>query len=389
MKFLSLIVKNALRNKRRSLLTITSLAMSLCLLGVLIAMYHAIYLTEAPANQARRMVTRHKVSIIFGMPVYYREKIAQVPGVQAVVATQWFQGEYKNERQDRRLFFPRFAADVDRLFDVFTSYSMPAEQKQEFIRDRLGCVVSDTLANRLNFKLGDKITIKGDIFPFEIDLTVRGIFASEENLEALYFNNKVIEEWLKSRGSNRSFAGTFTVLADSPDNVPRISKAIDELFANSETATRTESEQAFALSFLAFIGNVKLILLSICAAVTFTIVLVAANTMAMSIRERTREIGVMKTLGFTREMILGMVLGESALISLLGGAIGLLIAAGLCAGVRAAMGSMIFQLQNLGMEPSVLALLLGISIFVGVCSAVIPAWNAARMPILSALKFTD
>jgi putative ABC transport system permease protein len=389
MKFVSLIFKNALRNKRRSLLTITSLAMSLCLLGVLIAMYHAIYLTEAPANQARRLVTRHKVSIIFGMPVYYREKIAQVPGVQGVVATQWFQGEYKNERQDRRLFFPRFAADADRLFETFTSYSIPEDQKKEFLRDRLGSVVSDTLARRLGFKLGDKITIKGDIFPFEIDLTVRGVFTSEENLEALYFNNKLIEEWLKSRGSNRTFAGTFTVLADSPDNVPRISKAIDDMFANSEIATRTESEQAFSLSFLAFIGNVKLILLSICAAVTFTIVLVAANTMAMSIRERTREIGVMKTLGFTRELILGLVLGESAIISLLGGLIGLLIATGLCAGVREAMGSMIFQLQNLRIGPQVLGLLLGLSMGIGVCSALVPAWNAARLPILSALRFTD
>jgi putative ABC transport system permease protein len=389
MKYFSLVVKNALRNKRRSFLTITSLALSLCLLGVLVAMYHALYLNQAPPGQALRIITRHKVSIIFGLPIYYRDKIAQVPGVKAVVATQWFQGVYKNERQDRSLFFPRMAADVDRLFDVFTTYKIPEEQKEAFRKDRLGCVVSETVAKRLGFNLGDKITIQGDIFPFTVDLVVRGIFTTEQNEEVLYFNNKVLEEWLKARGSNRTFAGTYTILVDSPDNVPRISTAIDEMFANSEVATRTESEQAFALSFLAFIGNIKLILLSICAAVTFTIILVAANTMAMSIRERTREIGVMKTLGFTKESILGLVLGESAMISLIGGVIGLSISGALCIGIRKIAGPFIFQFQDLGMQPPVLAFLLLISVAIGVLAALIPAWNASRMPILSALRFTD
>jgi len=389
MKYLSLVVKNALRNKRRSFLTITSLALSLCLLGVLVAMYHALYINQAPPGQALRIITRHKVSIIFGLPIYYRDKISQVPGVKAVVATQWFQGLYKNERQDRSLFFPRMAADVDRLFEVFTTYKISEDQKDAFRKDRLGCVVSASLANRLGFKLGDKITIQGDIFPFTVDLAVRGVFETEQNEEVLYFNNKVIEEWLKARGSNRTFAGTYTILVDSPDNVARISNAIDEMFANSEVATRTESEQAFALSFLAFIGNIKLILLSICAAVTFTIILVAANTMAMSIRERTREIGVMKTLGFTKESILGLVLGESAMISLIGGVIGLSISGALCIGIRKIAGPFIFQFQDLGMQPPVLAFLLLISVAIGVFAAMIPAWNASRMPILNALRFTD
>jgi putative ABC transport system permease protein len=334
-------------------------------------------------------VTRHKVSLVFGMPIYYRDKIAQVPGVQAVVTSQWFQGEYKNERQDRRLFFPRFGAEPERLFDVFLDYKMPEEQKQAFFRDRLGCIVSEALAARLGFKPGDKITLKGYIFPFNVDLNVSGVFANDQNVEALYFNLKVIEEWLNQRGSSRTVAGTFTVLADTPENVPRISKDIDAMFANSEVPTYTESEQAFGLSFLAFIGNIKLILLAICAAVTFTIVLVAANTMAMSIRERTREIGVMKTLGFTKEQILGLVLGESAVISLVGGLIGLGIASLLCAGLRAAAGSFIWQLQDLRLQPPVLAALLSVAIVIGLLSALLPAWNASRLGILDALRFTD
>lgn len=389
MRYVSLIFKNSLRNKRRSFLTISSLAMSLCLLGVLIAMYFALFFSEAPASQARRMVTRHKVSLVFGMPIYYRDKIATVPGVQAVVTSQWFQGIYKNEREDRRLFFPRFAAEPEKLFEVFLDYKIPEDQKQAFLRDRLGCVVSESLAARLGFKPGDTITLKGDIFPFDLDLKVSGIFSNEQNVEALYFNLKVIEEWLNSRGSSRSAAGTFTILADAPENVPRISRAIDEMFANSDTATLTESEQAFGLSFLAFLGNIKLILITICAAVTFTIVLVAANTMAMSIRERTREIGVMKTLGFSKDLILGLVLGESAFISLVGGALGLAIAWFLCAGIRAAAGSFIFQLQDLTLKPPILAILLSISVIIGLLSALIPAWNASRLGILEALRFTD
>lgn len=388
MRFLPLILKNSLRNRRRSLLTITSLALSLCLLGVIMAIYYALYVSDAPPEQALRLITRHKVSLVFPMPLYYRDKIAQVPGVKAVATTQWYGGQYKDEQRDQSYFFARFAVEADRFESVYPEIKLPADQLEAWKGDQTGCIVGRDLAKRFNMNLGEKVNLKGNIFPFDAELTIRGIYDSPLDTDTLYFQLKYIEEGLKVKQPGRSFAGTFVVMAESAEAVPRVSKAIDELFTNSDAPTRTETESAFGLSFLSFLGNIKLILLSICGAVTFTILLVAANTMAMSVRERVREVGILKTLGFTRNNVLGLILGESVCISLIGAAIGLTIAAGLCAAVRHAPG-VPPQVKSLGLHPPVLFTLFGVSLFIGVVSSLIPALSAAKTSILDALRFTD
>lgn len=388
MRYLPLIWKNCMRNRRRSILTISSLALSLCVLGVMMAIYHALFLSDAMPEEALRLVTRHKVSLTFAMPSYYAGKIRAVPGVKAVTIGQWFGGLYKEEQRDRSLFFSRFAVEADRVFDVFPEWQIAEEQKRAFQQDRLGCIVGKGLANRLGFKLGDKIVIKGNIFPFDAELTVRGIYDTRLDNESLYMQLKFVEEGLATRQPGRSFAGSFFVLADSKEAVPRVAKEIDAMFESTEAPTRTETEHAFGLSFLSFLGNIKLILMSICGAVTFTILLVAANTMAMSARERIREVGILKTLGFSRETILGLIVGESTLISLAGGALGLAIAAVLCAGIRQTP-NMPPQIKALGIDPPVLAVLLGIAVVIGVISSIVPAWSASRTNILDALRVTD
>ena len=386
MKYLSLIVKNLLRNRRRSVLTIASLAISLCLLGVMMALYFALFLGGPSKAQARRAVTRHKVSIVFQMPIYYRDQIRKVPGVEEVAIWQWFGGVYKDSR-DQRNFFPRMGIEAEKLFTVYQDYKIPEDQKQAFIRDPAGCVVGKALAARHGFKVGDKILIKGDIFPFDLDLTVRGIYESEETAdETLWFQFKYLENAL--RGSSRLAAGTFTILAKDPSDVARICKEVDALFANSPAPTHTESEYAFGISFLSFLGNIKIILMSICGAVTFTVLLISANTMAMSVRERVKEIGVLKTLGFQRGTILGLILGESAFIALIGGCLGLLIAEGLCAMIRQGP-AIVDQTKALTVQPPVFAALLLIAVFIGIGSALIPAWTASRTNIIDALRFTD
>ena len=388
MRFLPLILKNSLRNRRRSFLTISSLAISLCLLGVLMALYYALFLSEPKADQALRLITRHKVSITMVMPLYYREKIRAVPGVREVVTWQWFGGLYKNEAREQRYFFPRFGVEANRLFEVYRNFEIPEEQKRAFISDRRACIVSRAVAKAQGLNLGDRVYIKGNIFPMDLDLTVKGIYDMDDGNDGLWFHLEQIEEGLKRLGSNRSFAGTFTILANSLEDVPRIQKAVDEMFANSEAPTRTETEQAFAVSFLAFLGNIKLILLSICAAVTFTILLVAANTVAMSVRERVREVGVLKTLGFTQQKILALLLGESLAIALAGGAIGLFLAQGLCRVLAAGLSAFVPPDQVAIRTPVFLALL-GVSLLIGLASSAVPAWNASRTPILDALRVTD
>src|SRR5208283_1204915 len=388
MRYIGLILKNALRNKRRSLLTISSLAMSLCVLGVLLALYYALFYGDPPKTQMSRLVTRHKVSLALTMPLYFREKISRVPHVKQVCTWQWFGGIYKDEDRDRSKFFPRFGVEADRFFGVYPDYRVPEEQKLAFVRDVSGALVGKSVAAQQGIKLGDKVRIKGNIFPFDLDLTVRGIYDSDIESDYIYFPLAYIEEGLKARGSTRSFAGMFAMLVDAPENVNATARAIDEMFANSEAPTKTESEYAFGLGFLSMLGNVKLALISVCSAVTFTILLIAGNTMAMSVRERTREVGILKTLGFSPNAVIGLLVAESGVIAMLGGGIGLLLANGLIGMIRQGP-AIVQQTKTLTLQPPVLGALLGFSILLGVTSVLAPAWRAAHTPILEALKDTD
>lgn len=379
-----LILKNSWRNRRRTTLTVLSIAASLCLLGVLMAMYRAFYYSEPSPAQALRLVTRNRVSLAFPMPMFYRDKISQVPHVREVGMSQWFGGTYKDSR-DPKNFFARMAVEPDKIFTIRGEMQLPEEQKRAFQNDRTACLVGRPLAEAHNFRLGDRVTLVGDIFPVTLELTVRAIFDAPDNAEVLYFHWKYLEESISA--GRRSEIGTFNILADSPESVPRIARAVDEMFRNATVQTRTESEQQFGLSFLSLLGNVKGFLLGVCGAVTFTVLLVSANTMAMSVRERVREVGILKTLGFTQGRILGIILSEAAIISLAGGALGLLLAGGLCDMIR--RGPIPFDaIRHLGVQPLVGTAALGLAVLIGLASSIVPAWNAARTPIVEALRHT-
>jgi putative ABC transport system permease protein len=189
-----------------------------------------------------------------------------------------------------------------------TDFKIPDDQLAAWQHDQAGCVVDSDLAKKQGWKIGDRITLRGTIFPVNLELTIRGIFVAPQPSITVYFNQKYVEEavsWAKGR------SGTFNILADSPEDVPKVAAGVDAMFRNSPEPTKTESEKAFQLSFINSMGNVKAFILSICFAVVFATLLVSANTMAMSIRERTREVAVLKTLGFTRQSILKLYIGEA------------------------------------------------------------------------------
>ncbi len=387
-RYAGLIVKNALRNRRRSILTIGSIAVSFCILCLLIAMYRAMFLGEATPTQALRLVVRHRVSLTQFIPVYYRDKIKQIPGVRDVMVWQWFGGTYKDSR-DPNNDFPRFASEPDHFFNVFPEAQMPDDQKLAFQRERTGAIVSRELADSLHFKIGDRITLVGDIFPVTLEFKLVGIFDVPDHAKLMYFNRDYLRESLSPTSAGRDLVGAFFVQSDTTDNVPKIALAIDNMFAGSPYPTKTESERAFELSFLSFLGNIKLFLMAICAAVTFTILLVSANTISMSVRERIREVGILKTLGFTPGAVLGIVLGESAIISLIGGLVGCALAAGMCTFVAHSPGADFMPaLRTMSVGGWVGPFSMATAVLIGLISSFIPAWGASRTGILDALRYS-
>ncbi len=373
-KYIPFAFKNSLRNKRRTILTILSVSVSLFLLGMLIAIYHAFYFRAAPPEQALRLVMRNRVSLTFPIPEYYEPKIHQIAGVREVVPRSWFGGLYIDNRPEH--FFPRFSTDPERIFKVYPEMKIDPEQLKAFQSERTAAAIGKTLAEKQNLRLGQKITLKGDIYAVNLELTIRAIFegTADSSDNVMYFHRKYVEESLSSEK---------TILAESAEAVPRIAREADEMFRNSDRETKTESERAFQLSFVSMLGNVKVFLLSICGAVVFTILLVSANTMAMSVRERIKEIGVLRTLGFTTEKVLAMIIAEAVIIAMLGGLLGCLMAFAMVQLMGSAFQVMFGALR---MPPVVLLISLGVAFAIGLLSSVVPAYNASRVPITDALR---
>jgi len=383
-KFFPLACKNTLRNKRRSILTISSIAVSLCLFGVLIAMYHALFMQQPTPGQALRLVVRHKVSLAQVIPFAYEAKVRQIPGVKEISVWNWFGGTYKDAR-DQKNFFARLGVEPKAFLSIRTDMKMPESQRQAFLTDKTGCILSRDLAANLKLKLGSRVVLKGDIYPYDLDMKVVGIFDDPDAKQSLFFNWEYLRDLLPV--GRRSNISTLAILVDTTEDSPKVAQAVDAMFAESPYPTKTESEGQFALSFVEFLGNIKLFLMIVCAAVTFTILLVSGNTMAMSVRERIKEVGVLKTLGFNSEAILGIIVGEAVCISLIGGVIGLIFASGLTVGVGKGAGSFMPQLQNLSITPFTAIVAMALALVVGLVSSFIPAWNAAKTNILDSLRY--
>ncbi|HKX31121.1 MAG TPA: FtsX-like permease family protein [Blastocatellia bacterium] len=377
-----------MRNRRRSLLTIVSVAASLCLLGLLAAIYRVLFFGgEAAPAQALRFITHHKVSLAQSLPIADVEQIRRVRGVEAATAWQWFGGTYR-EAQDPRNFFARFAVAPSEMFRVWPDYTIPEDQRLAFESRRTACLASRTLADKFGWRPGERITLVGDFFPVSLDLTLVGIFDGAENNEVLYFSHDYLRESLPAGSLKRDLVSQVMVKIESPDDASQVAQQIDALFENSPDPTTTESERLFLLNFVSFLGNFKLFLAAICGAVAFTLLLVTGNTLSMSVRERVREVGILKTLGFTRSAVLGMILGEATVITLTGGVIGCLLASLSCAVIRQIAPAFIPGIRTLAVTPSVVGLSLVVALLIGLASALPPALSASRMPILNTLRHT-
>lgn len=379
MTLISFVAKSTFRNKRRSLLTVASIAFSLLLLSIMLSVWRSFYIDKGAPDSALRIMTRHKVSLANFLPIYYREKIRSVPGVVHVVPMTWFGGKYKDDKPEN--FFAQFATDSDEYFEVAADKVMPADQLAAWKRDRAGCVADEQLVKKHNWKIGDHIILQGSIFPANLDLTLRGIYTIDPPNSALYFHAKYLEEsvsWFKDT------AGFYFTRVDTAEHMPVAAHAIDDMFHGTPVPTKSESEQAFKLDFINTLGSVKAFILGICGAVLFTTLLVCANTMAMSIRERTREVAVLRTLGFTRGSILQLLLGESIAISLIGGLCGVALAtAAIMFMARPGIGLPV----SMHMTAATALFVTCVAFLVGLVSGLIPSYRASKLGIVDALRY--
>ena len=373
-------MRNTFRNKRRSMLTLLSISFSLLLLTLMMSIWRTLYIDKGAALSAKRVITRDHVSLSFFLPGYYADKIRSVPGVVAVAPLTWFGGRYRDDRPEN--FFAQMATDPDEYLKVAADKIVPADQAAAWQRDRAGALVDVTLVDKYGWKIGDKISLGGTIFPVNPELTIRAIYHRIPPQNTLYFNAKYLEE---SLASFKGQAGWFVTQVSSADDVARVSSEIDGIFRNSPHATKTESEKAFQLSFVAMLGNVKVFILGICSAVVFAILLVSANTMAMSVRSRTREVAVLRTLGFTQGRVLWLFVLEAIALAVAGGVVGIVAAAGL---IRLLTRSQVAIGVPADMRVTLPAvgLSLLVAATVGFLSGYIPAYGASRINIVEGLR---
>jgi putative ABC transport system permease protein len=307
------ILRNALRNKRRLTLTVLSVALSLFLFTVLQTALRELSQPQVTEQSALRLIVRHKVTLANVLPLKYKSRIERVPGVKRVSRLTWFGGIYIDESN----FFAQFGCDPNALFDILTEVTTDPEQVAAFKKEKTACMVGIKTMNRFGWKIGQKITLRGTIYPANLELTIRGVYHGGIDETNLFFHHEYLDE-----STGWRVVGCYWILAANADAVADVIQRVDGMFSSSNAETKTETERAFQLTFISWFGNVKLLIGSICTVIVFTMMLVTASTMSMAIRERTREIAVLKALGYNGGQIFSLILAESFGMALAGGLIG-------------------------------------------------------------------
>ncbi len=385
MKFLSFILKNAFRRKSRAILTIGSVLLSLFIVCLLSILMRALESDPTEGRAQSRIVVRHKVSLVDTLPRAYEGKLRSLQGIREITAMNWFGGKYGDGSP--RTFFARFTTDPDTFLAVYDEIKIARGSESAWRADRAGALVGEMLMRKYDWRLGQKVTLKGDIYPIDVDLTIQATYTAPQD-DGFFFHRKYVEAaFPPSEGQIMAFF----LKADSPETVNRLTPQIDTMFENTPFPTQSESEKEWNASFLAMIGNVTLLIRSLSTIIVFVILLIAGNTMALSARERTTEIAMMRTLGFQQRTILSLILGESLVLSLIGGALGLglcgMILPGLKKGfTESGMGPLAFYAPMMRLSPDVVALGTALAIMVGLLSGIVPALLSIRRPITDGLR---
>ena len=380
MKFLPLVLANLGRHKRRVFLTISSVALALFLFASL----RTVVTTLARAAQfgsARRLVVQNATGLVFPLPLSYGNRLKADKGISAVTWANWFGGRYGDEKR----FFAQFAVDPTSYLAMYPEIVLPEDQKQAFIRERSSAIVGRRLLDVFGWKLGQNVTILGTIFPGEWTFTIRGVYTPTDpviNDDMMLFHHDYLEEKIGRPG----IAGWYVLEITDPNNTAGIAKMVDDQFRNSSAPTKTGTEQAFNASFATMWGNVSLLMGTIGMAVVFAILLVTANAMMMSARERTKEVAVLKTIGFSDRRLFGMVMLETGIITLTGAVIGL---GGAKLLYKASNFNAAGFLPGFDVTTDTLLLGTGVAFLLMLASGLVPAIRAARLPVVQALRTVE
>ncbi len=376
------IIRNALRNKRRLTLTVLSVAVSLFLLTVLLTALRLIVNPPTTDQSALRIVVRHRVSLANVLPEKYQYRIERMPGVQYCSKFTWFGGIYRDQASSN---FAQFAVDPAVFFKIFPEAVVDPRQQEAFSKDRSACIVGVKLMERFGWKLGDRLVLKAGVWPCDADLTIRAVYHSSQIEETdLFFRHDYFDELMGQRG----VVGTFWIKAAQAEDIPGLITRIDAAFRNTDAETKTETERAFQLGFISMIGNVRMFIGSICTVIVFTMLLVTASTMAMAIRERLREISVLKALGFTGRMIFSLILAESCGLSLAGGFLGVFGAKLLAETLDIYKLSHGF-LPMFPMTADILAVGMLVALLLGIVSSLAPAYASLKTSVVTGLTELD
>jgi putative ABC transport system permease protein len=386
MKFLPIVWRNLLRRKFRTVFTVGAIFFAFMLFGVLMAIRAAFSMGVDMAGQGRLMVI-DKVSIINPLPASYEAQIKQVDGVTDITHSNWFGGYY----QDFKNQFATFATDPDSWLRIYAKeFELPEDQKKAFLADRTGAIVGADTARKYGFKVGQRVPINGTIYrrpdggPWEF--TIDGIYDSKikgSDKTNLIFHYEYLRETIPERSGMRDRYNWYVFTIADPDRAPQIAAKIDAIFANSPSETKTNTEKAFVSDWAKQVGDIGKIMIGIVGMAMFTILLVSGNTMAQAIRERTNELAVLKTLGFSEGRILSMVLLESVVIAVVGGGLGLALS---FAFITATGDPTHGMLPAFYFPTPSLLMGIGLVVLLGIASGILPAWQASRLRIVDALR---
>ncbi|HET7697292.1 MAG TPA: FtsX-like permease family protein [Vicinamibacterales bacterium] len=386
MKFLHIVWRNLMRRKIRTIFTLLSIFVSFVLFGYLMAIRSAFSMGIDLAGADRLMVL-NKISIIMPLPVSYKERIKQIEGVKEVTFANWFGGYYQETRNQ----FPNMAVDAENWFKMYSEFAVPEDQMKAWLADRQGAIIGADLARRFGWKVGDRVPLQATIFARPDrrawEFNISGIYDSPvkgTDKTQLFFHWELLNEVLRNTQFGNQ-VGWYVIKVNDPEQSPGVAKTVDTMFANSPTETKTDSEKNFIAGWAKQIGNISLITQLVAAAALFMMLLVTANTMAQSIRERTSELAVLKTLGFGDGRVLSLVLMESCVLALVGGIAGIAVSWALVTIGGDPTGAFLPQFL---FPPKDVVIGVLMVVALGFAAGAIPALQAQRLRIVDALRRT-